>query len=1673
MSDISSFKKFQLLLWKNMTLQRAHKCQLVFELVLPVIFVSLLIIIRVTSQPVQLTEGRFTPLSLNTLELFNATKKGIPPLYALYYAPKSEHLEKLVGEAAKGLGLQHTGYEDNNALQKAALSANALAGIEFDGDWSKAMPDTLKFTLRFPHKLRTATSMFPNWFTGRLFSNNIEKVLRSPGSDSGDDPNYMTEGFLPIQNALSTAYIRMKANNEELPTIRVQRYPYPEHVEDIVFSVGQIVSLIILLSFVYPCCIIARNIVIEKEKQIKEVMKIMGLYNWIHWAAWFVKHFIVLSCSCVLIVILLKIPWRYNVALYQHSDFSVMFVFFLVYVISLITFCFMIAPFFSKASTAAAVMGLLWFITYLPCLIVLQNYDDMILSQKLGWCLLVNSAMTLVFRLTTTFEIKGEGMQWSNLFTPVNADDDLTIGAVIIVMLISSVICMIICLYIEQVFPGPFGVTRPWYFPVTRSFWCGHRKNSGSASDSPDMPPQNRPTFEAEPENVEAGVQIRNLQKKFGKRLAVKGIWLNMFMDEITVLLGHNGAGKTTTIAMLTGMFRPSKGTAIINGYDICHDMKGARKSVGICPQHNVLMDDMSVSNHLRFYSRLRGYKKDAVENEVKKYLELLGLTKKANVITKNLSGGMQRKVCLCCALCGGSKVVFCDEPSSGLDPAARRQLWELLEKEKLGRTVLLTTHFMDEADFLGDRIAIMCDGELKCYGTSFFLKKHYGSGYTLICEKGDGCVVDDVTALLALYIPDIEVKDNIGSELSYTLADQYSDRFEKMLGALEDRSKELHLNGYGVGITSMEEVFMKVGAETNARPEEDRVAGGGLATKQEYPPRRDDDKEARPCKQYLTQSGNRATGMRLWRSQWRAMFLKKIVYTWRSKILFFVQNLLPVLIIVMTVLLSRKKAGQQASIPMTVGLSQYAHSVTTLGRPDSLPTLETGVAEQYEKFVTSFGSEHKFKTTQNFSDFILDQYNAQAHLSPRFVAAASLGDGQIIAWLNSDPLHAAPLSLNLVHNALARHLIDEGSTITVVNSPYHATESEEFATMGSVSHIGQQLAGNVCFAMCFVSSMYMLFLIYERESRAKLLQFVSGVRVPTFWMSIFVWDFVTLTFTCIVIIITVACLQPEGLSTFVELMRYFFILLVFVIAVLPYTYLLALLFHEPATGFLIITVLNIFVGCALAVVVLVLSAEALDTENVAIIISDIARVFPHFSLTLALSNCNILSLSEKFCGRITLPPTFMCELVPACCDPPGYFSYDEPGVMRELTYFIVTAILLFLLLLMIEYGVFKNILYMIRNRGLKDPPPLKNTNVDVRRERERILNMSEHELQTKNLVVDRMSKYYVNFLAVNQVSVCVEKAECFGLLGVNGAGKTTTFKMLTGDEKITYGSAYVQGLNLEHNLHEIYNRIGYCPQFDGLLYYQTGREVMRMFCLLRGVPAAHIKPLSERLAKALGFMRHLDKPTNVYSGGNKRKLSTAVAMIGGPAVVYLDEPTTGMDPAARRQLWNVVCAVRDSGKSIVLTSHSMEECEALCTRLAIMVNGEFQCMGSTQHLKNLYSKGLVLKLKVYCGRATLRISHMYVPQNTTLLSRSLHYRSSMLSVIHFVLSLCVFSDDNRGMLSYYIPLTDIKWSKIFGVIERNRYRLNIEDYSISQTSLEDIFLEFAQLQRSDTRVAE
>lgn len=578
------------------------------------------------------------------------------------------------------------------------------------------------------------------------------------------------------------------------------------------------------------------------------------------------------------------------------------------------TYCFMLSVFFSKANTAAAVAGLVWFILYVPFSFTQQNYVQLSLRSKLIACISSNTAMAYGFQLILRFEGTGEGLQWSNFWRPVSVDDTLTVGITMVFMLGTSFVYLLIALYVEKVLPGNYGVPEKWYFPFTAEFWCGIADYNG-VEDSAESSNQQNPdlvrlNFEPDPQNRRAGVRVKNLRKVYAnKKVACKGLTLNMFDDQITVLLGHNGAGKTTTMSMLTGMFPPTSGTAIINDYDIRTNLKKARSSIGLCPQHNILFDELTVREHIEFYGRLKGLSNEDVQDEVQKYVQLLELEPKIDAMSSSLSGGMQRKLSVGVALCGRSRVVFCDEPTSGMDPAARRALWDLLQKEKKGRTILLTTHFMDEADVLGDQIAIMSDGELKCSGTSFFLKKRFGTGYRLVCVKNENCNSNAVTNLIQNFIPGIEIQEDIASELAYALPDEHVDKFEKLFEKLEENQEALKLGSFGVSLTTLEEVFLKVGSDSNL----DRLTSSRALQNGEmngnYKMNRDSDSTMTIDAEVSNEVIPTMHGFSAVMSQWLAMFKKRYFCWIRSWVLFFLQNLIPVTFIVISVFVVRMMA--------------------------------------------------------------------------------------------------------------------------------------------------------------------------------------------------------------------------------------------------------------------------------------------------------------------------------------------------------------------------------------------------------------------------------------------------------------------------------------------------------------------------------------------------------------------------------------------------------------------------------------------------------------------------------------------------------------------------------------------------------------------------------------------
>src|SRR5471030_3380055 len=210
-------------------------------------------------------------------------------------------------------------------------------------------------------------------------------------------------------------------------------------------------------------------------------------------------------------------------------------------------------------------------------------------------------------------------------------------------------------------------------------------------------------------------IDVQNIVKKFGDFTAVKGISFSVSEGEIFGLLGPNGAGKSTLIRMMVTLLQPTSGTAIINGFDVVKQSDGVRQSIGVIPQAMTSDLELSVEENLIIFAKLYSVPRAKREKLITQLLEFVELTQWRKAQVKNLSGGMRRRVEIARGLVHEPRVFFLDEPTTGLDPVSRVAVWEMLQKVKAQRdlTVLITTHYMDEADKLCDRIAIVDHGEL------------------------------------------------------------------------------------------------------------------------------------------------------------------------------------------------------------------------------------------------------------------------------------------------------------------------------------------------------------------------------------------------------------------------------------------------------------------------------------------------------------------------------------------------------------------------------------------------------------------------------------------------------------------------------------------------------------------------------------------------------------------------------------------------------------------------------------------------------------------------------------------------------------------------------------------------------------------------------------------------
>lgn len=1290
----------------------------------------------------------------------------------------------------------------------------------------------------------------------------------------------------------------------------------------------------------------------EKENRIAENLRNMGMSLYSHYLSWLIFNSLVLISTTLIWATIAKIVF------FKASNFILIWLLMLLPGFTLQSCAFFILGIFQKAKN-----GIIFGVVMLFVFDLVRTARQAIVNPSetlLKWISLSPTAgASATSSLMVLLESYDDGMSFSLFNTMINSFKYLWFVETQLIMIVSL---FVLGIYLDQVWPSEIGIKRSPFFFITD--WIP--KKQQKADNERGEPLIGKETNVGENfENVETNLAsqsaenktllIKGLRKVYSNgKVAVEGLDLEMYTDQIFALLGHNGAGKTTTISMISGLIEQTQGSITLLGKDTREEAKANRKILGVCPQTNPIYENLTCKEHLVLYATIKHGKSSTgpavSEREIDLILQDLDLFDKKNYPASKLSGGQKRKLCVAIAFIGGSKVILLDEPTSGMDTYARRFLWDMLRNYKKDRIIILSTHYMDEADYLGDRIAIMGKGKLITCGSSLFLKKRFGIGYDLTVVKSSvETSSDPIESLIHKYVPSAKKSGDISMEVKFQLPATESARFEGLFKEFEDQKQLYGIQTFGISLTTLEEVFLRVAALEDGNLSVEQNKDKILETIKDEGFELNDIREKNPSKVFLMHFG--------------ALFKKRLIYFSRDKRGLVCEMILPIIIILIGMFMTTiqfVKTPVSGVIPLNLLSNESVvwFGYTPGNASDLIPALNNTLTKaNYILPGASLSySVISANTLQDFDNALMNTPNDNRYFSI-FVNNYDTVNKiyNYTCFVNTTGPFSINMCINLAENILYQTLTGmPDASITMYSAPLGLTKQVASFQNTATGFIASLL---VSIAYAFIPASIIVVIVKERENNVKHQQLVSGVSVLAYWLSNLAVDFlkylVPATAT-IIIMFSYNVTVFIGSENIVATVVLFFL---FGLTLMTFTYLVSFAFKSPSKAQFVIFLVNYMGGSILMILSFILRLLDSTREIQLNFIEFVLRLLPIYSLSFGL-----FSMANGHIWQIA----FKLQNIPG--------PWNRYCALWSVIYLALGAVLYFFVILLLEAK--GNAIARSVASTNSHAPSYYDEDEDVTRERAEVEKDSNYAVRVVNLMVEyviyregccRKKRPESTKLAVKGVSFGVKKGECFGLLGTNGAGKTSTFKVLSGEILPNYGQAQIAGLNVETEMKAIGALIGYCPQFDALLENLTAKEHLELYAAIKGIPKEMRAKLIESKLQQLNLKQYENVLAGTYSGGNKRKLSVAIALLGNPPIILLDEPSSGMDPEARRFMWSIVSQISTQNKtsSVILTTHSMEEAEALSSKLAIMVEGKIKCIGPVQQLKSKYGQGFEIEVKI------------------------------------------------------------------------------------------------------------
>ncbi|CAG8489659.1 3135_t:CDS:2, partial [Dentiscutata erythropus] len=682
------------------------------------------------------------------------------------------------------------------------------------------------------------------------------------------------EQVLALQRGIDEAIVTFASNDLQNPAtfdIKLKDWPKvpPSQLSDqIVTSFGAIfffcAEMIIFIS-------VLNTIVTEKEQKLVDSLVMMGLKKEVYWLSYLISNaWLVVICS----LITCSFGYAFQFFVFKNANFGVLFITFALFGLAMVSFAFFITTFCRRARVAVLV-GIFIFIIGL----IFQSFvfSNAVLGyiwwsssvDKAGWIVLMflpffnfgklylDLSMLTAGKLDqlTQTAIPGPGFAWNDLYNPIPDTYLPTYGGTAVkpavpppiqswyFLLMNIGFYYILTWYLDKIIPDEFGnyenpffFLTPGYYGIKfqRKFdlqaWLNRAQKAKMSNHTEEDEDVARERVLAFDPTYECIVRICNLSKVYRKsfiksisdKVAVNDLCLTLKEGKCLALLGQNGAGKSTSMNILSGLTPATNGDALLYGYSVRNDMNQIRKIMGVCPQHDILFNDLTAKEHIELYAGIKNIPSAEIAKLVEERLAAVRLTKVANKPAGSYSGGMKRRLSMLISTIGDPKIIFMDEPTTGMDPVNRRHVWSFIENFKQGRIIILTTHSMEEADVLGDRICVMAHGHLRALGNSMRIKNKFGAGYrvSLVTHPNDS---QRLKELVEAQVPAAKLEDDSAGSLIYELPLSVLPALPSFIQWLEENEEMSNsepgkklVKAWGVSQKSLEEAFLKLIRDAN-----------------------------------------------------------------------------------------------------------------------------------------------------------------------------------------------------------------------------------------------------------------------------------------------------------------------------------------------------------------------------------------------------------------------------------------------------------------------------------------------------------------------------------------------------------------------------------------------------------------------------------------------------------------------------------------------------------------------------------------------------------------------------------------------------------------------------------------------------------------------------------------